>query len=142
MPPNHPIPDLRGEERVYFEWAERGRLAFQTCRTCGARIWYLRTVCPECLGVDLEVTAASGAGTIHSFTTLYRAGHPSRAEDVPYTVVLVDLDEGVRVIGDLVECAPDEVRIGLPVTVRFARAAEGEDQGPVVPAFVPAGGHV
>jgi len=85
--------------------------------------------------VDLELIAASGRGVIHSFTTLYRAGHPSRTADVPYTVVLVDLVEGVRVFGELVDADPADIRIGLPVVVDF------QDLGELtVPVFRPSNG--
>jgi uncharacterized OB-fold protein len=114
-----PIPALRGEERLFFEQAKQHVLVYQQCASCGARIFYPRTVCPACTSTDLRVERSAGRGVIYSFTTMYRAGHPGFADDVPYTVVLVDLDEGVRVIGDLVGSEPEEVRIGLPVEVIF-----------------------
>jgi uncharacterized OB-fold protein len=129
------MPVLRGEERIYFERAAQGELVFQTCESCGARQWYFRTVCVECTGTDLATTRASGRGVVHSFTTLYRAGHPSRSGDVPYTIALIDLDEGVRVFSELADCDPDAARVGLPVTVRFDRV----DDDLVLPVFVPAG---
>jgi uncharacterized OB-fold protein len=114
-----PIPTLRGEERLFFEQAKQHVLVYQQCASCGERIFYPRTVCPACTSVDLRVARSAGRGIIHSFTTMYRAGNPTFADDVPYTVVLVDLDEGVRVIGDLVGSEPNSVEIGLPVEVFF-----------------------
>lgn len=114
-----PVPTLRGEERIYFAEARKHRLVYQHCERCGAAVFYLRTVCPVCTSEQLAVVAASGRGEIYSFTTQYRAAHPSFAADVPYTVVLVDLPEGVRVLADLVDCAPEDVRVGMPVEVLF-----------------------
>ncbi len=106
---------VRGEEVVFFDALGQGRIVFQVCEACGAAIWYLRTVCPVCMGASLRLEDSAGRGVVHSFTTLDRAGSPGRAEDVPYTVALVDLDEGIRVIGDLVPAARQDV-IGMRVT--------------------------
>lgn len=119
-----PIPTLRGEEKTYFEEAKAGRLVYQECRGCRSAIFYPRVVCPSCMSEDLEFVPSSGRGTIYSYTTLYRAGHPAFAEEVPYTIVLVDLDEGVRLIADLVDSAPEDVAVGLRVDVLFDAVTE------------------
>ncbi len=110
-----PTGTVRGEEAVFFDALRDGRIVFQVCEGCGAAIWYLRTVCPVCMSAGLRLEHSAGRGVVHSFTTLDRAGAPGRAEDVPYTVALVDLDEGIRVIGDLVPPARHDV-IGMRVT--------------------------
>lgn len=117
---DRPTPTPRGEENIYFEEARAHRLAFQQCESCGARVFYPRTVCPVCLSDRLSLRQAAGTGTVHSFTTLHRAGHPGLADRVPYTVVLVDLDEGVRVLADLVVSPEADVPwIGMPVQAVF-----------------------
>lgn len=117
-------PTLRGEERIYFEEARRHRLVHQRCDDCGERIFYLRTVCPSCWSEQLSVHEASGRGVVHTFTTQHRPGHPAFAGRVPYTVVLVDLEEGPRVLADLVDCPPGEVHVGMPVRVVFDDVGE------------------
>lgn len=119
MPIPRPEPVLRGEERVYFEEARHRRLVHQCCQSCGERIFYLRTLCPVCASEELVLEESAGRGVVHSFTTQYRAGHPAFADAIPYTVVLVDLDEGVRVLADLADCPVEAVRVGLPVQVFF-----------------------
>ena len=118
--PDRPVPNPRGEELIFFTEAKEGRLSFQVCDDCAARIAYPHVVCPNCLSDRLTRRPAAGTGTVHSFTTLHRAGNPVMAGRVPYTVVLVDLDEGVRVLADLADdgagAAP---RIGMPVEVFF-----------------------
>jgi uncharacterized protein len=119
-----PTPTLRGEERIYFEEARNRRLVHQRCDDCGERIFYLRTVCPSCWSERLTVCESKGRGVVHTFTTQYRPGHPAFADRVPYTAVLVDLEEGVRVLADLVDCAPEDVHVGMPVSVVFDDVTE------------------
>lgn len=126
-----PIPRLRGEEQVYFAEAKAGRLAFQRCLDCSAHIFYLRSACPECLSERLELATSSGRGVVHSFTTLHIAGNKAFADEVPYTVVLVDLEEHVRVLADLDGVDPEEVAVGMEVEVFF----EDVDDEFTVPRF-------
>ena len=133
MTAGKPFPTLRGEERAWFEEARSGRLVFQQCRACDERLFPPRTVCPACMSEELHLVASQGRGLVHSFTTMYVPGHPAFADDVPYTVVLVDLDEGVRMLADLVDCAPEEARVGMPVEVRF----DPVDDELAVPRFRP-----
>ncbi|HEV7207546.1 MAG TPA: OB-fold domain-containing protein [Mycobacteriales bacterium] len=131
MPQVRPTPVLRGEERLFFDSARKHELVFQTCADCAVPLWYPRTVCPLCLGTNLPLTRASGRGAVYSFTTLYRAGHESRQQDVPYTIALVDLEENVRMIGDLIDVPPADVHIGMPVEVRFIETTDSM----TLPAF-------
>lgn len=122
---NRPVPNVRGEERLFFAEAREHRLTFQQCADCGTRIAYPHVVCPHCLSDQLELRQASGSGIVHSFTTLHRAGHPGLADQVPYTVVLVDLDEGVRVLADLLELPSGTLpRIGMAVEAVFEDISE------------------
>lgn len=129
-----PVPTLRGEEKTYFSEAKAGRLVYQRCNGCSEVIFYPRVVCPSCMSEDLEVVPSTGRGTVYSHTTLYRAGHPAFAEDVPYTIVLVDIEEGFRVLADLVESSPEAVEVGMPVEVLFDAVTDDF----TVPRFRPA----
>lgn len=117
---DRPVPPVRGEERVFFEEAAAQRLSYQQCDDCGTRMAYPHVTCTSCLSDRLTRAPAAGTGVVHSFTTLHRAGTPGLADAVPYTVVLVDLDEGVRVLADLVETAGAAPPwIDMPVEVVF-----------------------
>ena len=116
---DRPVPNPRGEELIFFTEAKEGRLSFQVCDDCATRIAYPHVVCPTCLSDRLTRRPAAGTGTVHSFTTLHRAGNPIMAARVPYTVVLVDLDEGVRVLADLDGGVATDPWIGMPVEVFF-----------------------
>lgn len=117
---DRPVPFPRGEEQRFFDAAREGHLSYQECDSCGTRMAYPRTVCSTCLSDQLTTHRAAGSGVVYSFTTLHRAGNPAMKDRVPYTVVLVDLDEGVRVLADLVD-APASVTpaIGMPVEAVF-----------------------
>lgn len=129
-----PVPFPRGEEQGWFNAARDGRLLYQQCAECGAVPSYPRTVCPSCWSEKLVEKASAGRGIVHSFTTQYRPGAPGFADEVPYTLVLVDLAEGFRVLADLPGARPGAVTVGLPVEVFFAEAAPGL----VLPRFRPA----
>ena len=130
---DRPVPFPRGEERLFFDAARQKHLAYQQCDVCGTRTAYPRTVCPSCLSDRLTPHRAAGTGVVHSFTTLHRAGNPAMRDRVPYTVVLVDLDEGVRLASNLVGVDPADVAIGMPVEVAFVPTADGM----AVPVFTP-----
>lgn len=114
-----PLPTPRGEEALYFDALREHRLVYQACADCDAVIFPLRTVCPTCSSLALELRDSAGRGVVHSFTTHQRAMHPYFADRVPYTVVLVDLEEGFRMMSDITHCAPDDVHVGLPVASWF-----------------------
>lgn len=127
-----PVPDH--DTRPYWEAARRHELLIQRCRACGQHYFYPRSHCPHCLSDQTEWLRASGRGTVYSFTVTHRAPHPGFADRVPYTVALIELAEGPRIMSNVVGCPPDDVRIGMPVEVDF------EDVTPEVslPVFRPA----
>lgn len=79
-------------------------------------------MCPDCHSVESQWTEAAGTGTVYSYALLHHPQHP--AFSYPVVAVLVDLDEGVRVLSNLIDIDPDEIRIGLPVEVTFASTAD------------------
>jgi uncharacterized OB-fold protein len=109
----------RGEEKVFFEHLREHELVFHRCSGCSRAVFPLRTVCPHCQSESLDLERAAGQGTVYSFTTQARASHPFFAAEVPITLVLVDLDEGVRAFANLVDCSPDDARIGMRVEAVF-----------------------
>jgi uncharacterized protein len=114
-----PRPTPRGEEAAYFDAAREHRLVFQRCQSCKATANYVRAICPTCGSTDVGIEDSAGRGTVHAFTTQLLPGGPGFADDVPYTLVLVDLDESFRVLADLVDADHDQVRVGTRVEVLF-----------------------
>jgi uncharacterized OB-fold protein len=117
--PAKPLPQISPEMAPFFEAAHRHELVVQQCTGCRALRFPARTICSRCLGREATWVPASGRGTVFSFAVMHQAVHPGFAAEVPYPVVVVQLDEGVRLLSNLVDCALAEVRIGLPVEVVF-----------------------
>lgn len=130
-PEAKPRPQLRGEEAPFYAAAADGRLVLQRCPSCVRIVFYPRTLCPHCHVGTPEWIDASGRGRVYSFSVLHRAGSPGFEANVPYVVALVDLEEGVRMLANLVNVPPGEVEIGMSVSVTFERRAEDF----VVPQF-------
>ena len=127
--PKKPVPHPTPVSEPYWEAAGRGKLALQRCAKCGTVRHYPQPVCTKCYSLDVEWFEASGRGAIHSWTVAHHAFHPAFKAELPYTLVIVDLEEGPRAMGRLDGGAQNRLRIGLPVTVSF-----GEDRLPVFAA--------
>ncbi len=95
-----------------------GELRLQCCGNCGSYQFYPRIMCAECHGRDLSWTAASGRGSVSSFTVVRRA--ISAAYEAPYVVALIALEEGPTLMSHIVDCAPEDVAVGAQVRVNFA----------------------
>jgi len=128
------LPRIDEESRGYWEALARHELYIQRCRDCGAKRFYPRAHCPVCLSAATEWVRASGRGTVYSFTVTYQNQAPGYRDTLPYVLAVVELAEGVRLMTNVVDCAPEAVRIGMPVEVLF------EDVTPEVtlPKFRPA----
>lgn len=134
--PRKPLPPIDDDTRAYWAGLARGELLLQHCLDCRHVQFYQRQMCGRCLGPRLEHRPASGRATVHSFSTVHRPPSAEFRDDVPYTVVLVDLAEGPRMLSALVDCDPARVRIGLPVEIVFDRVTDEV----TLPRFRPAAG--
>jgi uncharacterized OB-fold protein len=110
-----PVPEITDFNRPYFEGCAQGELRVRTCRRCHHRFRFSHYLCPNCWSDDLGWEPVSGRGTVTHFTVVHQAPYPSFEADAPYVIVLVELEVGVRMMGNLLQCDPEEVRIGLPV---------------------------
>ena len=114
-----PLPLPGPDDQAFWEGARRHELLIQRCAGCGALRFWGRPMCPACNSFESEPVQASGRGTIWSFTTTYHGFSGAWKEAVPYTVVVVQLEEGPRMTSNLVDAAPDAIQVGLPVEVVF-----------------------
>lgn len=121
-----PLPTILEESKEYWGGCKRHELLLQKCRLCGQYQFPHRTICSHCdtLTSDLEVVKASGKGTVYSFSTVFRPLSAGFAPDVPYTIVLVDLAEGPRMMSSMVDCEPENVKIDMGVEVVFDDVTE------------------
>jgi uncharacterized OB-fold protein len=113
------IPPTRAVELLpYWSATAQGRLVLPHCDACGFVIWYPRAFCPCCHGRDISWLDSAGTGTVYSHTTT-RHGPGTYRGIGPYVLAYVELDEGPRVMTNLVGCSPDTVYIGQPVVAVF-----------------------
>ena len=117
-----PLPRPTELSRPHWDGCREGVLRVQRCRECQTYVFIPEPFCTECQSEELEWVESSGRGTLYSMTTVYR---PQRPEfEVPYTVAIVELEEGWHMLTNLVDCPPEEMRVGLPVEVTFRRMSE------------------
>ncbi len=113
------LPRVTQDTEPFWTGCKEGKLLLQYCAACGTVRYPPKQMCPVCNSMDSEWRPASGKGTVYSYTVTHQALHPSLANRVPHAVILVELQEGVRLTSNIVDCEPDQVRIGMPVQVVF-----------------------
>jgi uncharacterized OB-fold protein len=132
--PAKPIPVPNEDSRRFWEGCNEGKLVLQKCRLCSHVRFYPRICCTECGATETDWIEASGHGTVYSHATVHRAPSAAFKADVPYVLALVTLDEGPRMMTNIVGCKPEAVAIDMPVKVVFDRVSEDI----AVPKFEPA----
>lgn len=123
--PVKPSPPPNELSRPHWEAAREGRLVLQCCAACGKLRHYPRLLCDQCYSDAVVWKQASGRGSVHSWTVSHHAFHPGFRDELPYTLVTVDLEEGVRALGRWQ--SEVALSIGLPVEGRYLARAEGVD---------------
>lgn len=122
------------EAKPFWANLREHKLMAQRCNSCGKFFSFPpQGSCPHCLSNDYTWTQLSGKGKVYSFVNYHRAWHPSYEAKTPYNVSLIDLDEGPRLISNVIDCAVDQVKIGMPVQVIYE---DNEDY--TLPKFRPA----
>jgi uncharacterized protein len=111
-----PLPPDDPANRPFWDGAKRGVLMLQRCLDCGRHRFPAARYCTQCRGERSEWVATPGAGVVESYCTFHRAYWPAFARDVPYDVVQVRLDEGVRLFSNLVG---GKARSGMRVRAKF-----------------------
>jgi len=121
-----PFPgELSAEAAHYFAAAADERLELQRCAVC-AKVWFFpRPACVACGATDYAWIPASGRGTVHSFSVVRRAPSPEFRALVPYVVALIELEEGPRMMANVVGDDALEVSIGDAVALTFEDRGEG-----------------
>jgi uncharacterized protein len=119
------VPFPTPETQPYWDGLNEGRLRLQKCADCGKIRHYPRPVCDACYSMNVDWIDASGRGAVHSWTITHYAFHPGFKQDLPYTLLTVDLDEGVRLNAQARGIDPSALRVGLPVMVAYERVKDG-----------------
>ena len=114
-----PLPALEGLNGQFFAWCRQGELRFQRCSDCGTWRHVPREMCAECGAMEWEWARSCGKGRVFTWTTSAVPPHPAFKGAAPYAAVVVEMDEGVRIVTQITDCTPDELEIDMPVTVGF-----------------------
>jgi uncharacterized OB-fold protein len=114
-----PLPVVQPWSKPFWDAARRHKLMIQTCNDCGLKIFYPRKYCPDCWSSNLGWSEASGRGKVFSYSITMAGVEERFEEDLPFVLALVDLQEGIRMMTNIVECKPGEVIIGMDVEVAF-----------------------
>ncbi|MBJ18324.1 MAG: Zn-ribbon domain-containing OB-fold protein [bacterium] len=120
--PSIPLPRPTALSKPYWEACRAGKLTVQRCKDCESLTFIPQPCCGNCMSGDLEWVESSGRGTLYSFTTVYRPQQP--VFEVPYTVVVVELEEGYYMLSNLKGVEPEDVKIGTPLEVVFEEQSE------------------
>ena len=116
-------PTYNPEAAPFWAAAAEGRLVVPVCDACGHHIWYPRAWCPVCQSEAVTWTELSGRGTVYARTILAKGLGPW-ADAAPYVVAYVELDEGPRVLTNVVTDDPSSIHVGMPVTAVFVPVAQ------------------
>lgn len=116
-------PSISPDTAFFWDGLKEHRLLIQRCASCGLLRHPPRPMCPNCNALDWSLVVSSGRGTVHSFVMPQHPKFPFM--DYPYIVALVDLEEGIRIISNLVDVDPADAWIDMPVEVCFAEFDDG-----------------
>ena len=129
-----PVPDPL--TKTYWESVKAHAMQMQQCDACNKFVFYPRNVCPHCGSRTLSWKPVSGKGKVYGFTISHQKGMPAFGEEVPYTIAVVELAEGVRMMTNLVGIEPDpnKIKVGMEVVVQYDDVTEAI----TLPKFKPA----
>ena len=121
---NKPLPRITSLTKEFWEGCKRHELLIQRCKDCGTYHHYPRSMCPDCGSWNAEWARVSGKGKVYTYIVAVQPFHPAFSGDVPYAVAIVELEEGVRMVSNIMDCGPDDIYIGMPVEVVYDDVAE------------------
>ncbi len=122
-----PLPLIDNESREYWDHAADEELVIQRCESCGETQFYPRSICRHCWSDAVSFVNHDGSGSVYSFTVNHIPGETGYADETPYVVCLIELESGksnpsgrpVRMTSHLVNCATEDIEVGMPVRVTF-----------------------
>jgi uncharacterized protein len=114
-----PLPHIDEENRPWWEAAQRHELYIQKCHDCGDLRFHPRALCTNCLSSNTEWVKCKGSGHIYTFTVTNQNGASGFRDSLPYVLAWVQLDEGVKLMTNIIDCPPDQVKIDMRVEAVF-----------------------
>ena len=112
-----PQPDL--ETQPFWDATRDGRLLIKRCTACGQFHFYPRPFCPHCWSDAMEWVEANGRATLYTWSVVHRNDLPPFTDRVPYVAAIVDLDEGPRMMTNVVDCDFDALQVGMQLQAVF-----------------------
>jgi uncharacterized OB-fold protein len=117
---DRPLPNLlEPDTRPFWAATKQHELRYQVCDDCGGTVFHPRRHCTHCLGLNLSWRSSNGEGAVYTFSIVRQNYHPAFRGRVPYVIAWVDLDEGFRLLSNVVGVEPEEMRVGLRVRVEW-----------------------
>ena len=114
-PMTRPVPVTDMDTKPYWDYCKQHELRVQKCLKCGKIYTPPSYICPHCLNIGSEWVKLKGKGKVYSFIIVRRQYHPMLPP--PYVVAIIELEEGIHMLSNVVECKPEDVKIDMPVTV-------------------------
>jgi uncharacterized OB-fold protein len=127
--PKFPEPDTE----PFWDATKDHQLKYQVCDDCGGVVWHPRRHCTHCTSLNLSWKTSKGEGTVYTFSIVRQNYHPAFREMIPYVVAWIDVDEGFRMLSNVVDVDAETVEVGQRVRVRWL-----DQEGLALPAFTPA----
>jgi uncharacterized protein len=137
METERPIPQpITPESKPYWDGMKEGKLMLPNCQDCGKAHFYPRVFCPHCHSNNLTWVQGSGKGKLYSFEILYRPFNRAVKVPPPYVLAMVELEEGPRMLSNLVNVEPDPkvIKCDMPVEIVFSKLTDDM----TIPLFQPA----
>ncbi len=128
-----PAPIVNPENKPFWDGTAEGKLLLPKCQNCGSINWYPRVFCPACHKFGVDWIEAAGTGTIYTFA-ITRKGVGNYGGAGTYVLAYVELDEGPRIMTNIVDVDPDSISVGDKVKVVFHDTGKGS----ALPRFAPA----
>lgn len=129
-----PLPIPTSDTEKFWNALKEEKFLIQQCKDCGAWVFFPGPICRKCFSVNLEWKEASGKGKVYAYSTVHRAPGKAFKVDAPYAVALIELDEGVKIMSNVVDIEPDDVKVDMRVEIVFDKVTNDT----TLPKFKPA----
>jgi len=127
LPDDTPLPNPGPDDRPYWDFCAKRELRIQRCTSCGRFRHPPQPFCAKCGSGDVEWKQVSGNGTVFSYTVAHYATHPALKPALPYNIAIVMLDDAddIRIISNVIDVGPTDMKIGMPVKLVWEPLAGG-----------------
>ena len=119
-----PLPVLEGTTGEFYQYCKDHELRFQRCTACGTWRQVPRDMCAQCGSWEWEWVKSSGRGKLYTWTVVTFPMHPAFEDEVPYAVALIEMEEGPRIVSRIVDVAPEDLHMDMPLEVIFEEVTD------------------